>query len=120
MPINDFNLAELDKLAPDRPAVMLNLMRFRARSADGDGTGWEAYLRYSKLTSPLIKAEGGRILWTGDAKAVPVGDVDANQWHFVALVWWPSPAAFRAMVTSPVYAVGNTIRREGEGAFSIL
>ena len=34
-------------------------MRFRARSLDGNGSGWDAYLRYSKLTIKLIKAEGG-------------------------------------------------------------
>jgi len=38
---------------------MVNLMRFRERSLDGDGSGWDAYLRYSALTVPMIKARGG-------------------------------------------------------------
>ena len=29
------------------PVVMLNLMRFREKSLDGNGSGWDAYLRYS-------------------------------------------------------------------------
>ena len=52
---------------------MVNLMRFRERSLDGDGSGWDAYLRYSALTVPMIKARGGTLLWTGDAKAVALG-----------------------------------------------
>jgi hypothetical protein len=42
--------AQLDairRLPPDQPIVMLNLVKLRARSADGDGSGWDAYLRYS-------------------------------------------------------------------------
>ena len=55
--IDQLNAAAL----PDEtPVTMLNLMRFRARSLDGNGSGWDAYLRYSKLTIKLIKAQGGR------------------------------------------------------------
>ena len=44
---------------PDRgPVVMVNLVRLRDRSADGNGSGWDAYLRYSAATMPLIKALG--------------------------------------------------------------
>jgi hypothetical protein len=31
-------------------------MRFHDRSLDGHGSGWDAYLRYSALTVPMIKA----------------------------------------------------------------
>ena len=68
---------------------MVNLMRFRERSLDGDGTGWDAYLRYSALTVPMIKARGGTLLWTGDAKAVALGSQDGNQWDYLALVYYP-------------------------------
>ena len=36
--------------------TMLNLMRFRERSRDGKGSGWDAYLRYSALTLDLAVA----------------------------------------------------------------
>ena len=70
--LNIKGLSELDQAAP---VVMLNLMRFHARSrdGDGDGSGWGAYLRYSALTVPMIKARGGTLLWTGDAKAIALG-----------------------------------------------
>jgi hypothetical protein len=85
------------------PVVMLNLMRFRERSLDGDGSGWDAYLRYSALTVPMIKARGGTLLWTGDAKAVALGKTTDSQWDYVALVYYPSVAAFIDMMTSEDY-----------------
>jgi uncharacterized protein (DUF1330 family) len=83
--------------------VMLNLMRFHTRSGDGDGSGWDAYLRYSAVTVPMIKARGGTLLWTGDAKAVALGPHDGNDWDFVALVYYPSIAAFLDMMKSEAY-----------------
>jgi hypothetical protein len=56
------NLAELAALPPDAPVTMLNLMKFRARSRDGDGSGWDAYLRYSAHTAKLFEARGGTIV----------------------------------------------------------
>ena len=98
--LNVGGLAELDQQAP---VVMVNLMRFRERSLDGDGSGWDAYLRYSALTVPMIKARGGTLLWTGDAKAVALGQQDGNQWDYLALVYYPTVAAFIDMMTSQDY-----------------
>ena len=53
---------------------MLNLIRFHERSLDGNGSGWDAYKRYSALTVPMIKARGGTLLWTGDAKTLALGE----------------------------------------------
>jgi uncharacterized protein (DUF1330 family) len=82
---------------------MVNLMRFRARSLDGDGSGWDAYLRYSALTVPMIKARGGTLLWTGDAKAIALGVQDINRWDYLALVYYPTVAAFLDMMMSADY-----------------
>jgi hypothetical protein len=97
------NVRGLENLDQHAPVVMLNLMRFRERSLDGDGSGWDAYLRYSALTVPMIKARGGTLLWTGDAKAVALGLQDGNQWDYVALVYYPTVAAFIDMMTSEDY-----------------
>ena len=75
MGVDLLNIKGLNEVDHHGPIVMVNLMRFRARSLDGDGSGWDAYLRYSALTVPMIKARGGTLLWTGDAKAVALGDV---------------------------------------------
>src|SRR6202163_1995640 len=73
MGVDLLNVRGLQAMELEAPVVMVNLMRFRGRSLDGDGSGWDAYLRYSALTVPMIKARGGSLLWTGDARAVALG-----------------------------------------------
>jgi len=101
--VNMLNIEGLERLDRNAPVVMLNLMRFNARSGDGDGSGWDAYLRYSAITVPMIRARGGTLLWTGDAKAVALGPQAGNDWDFVALVYYPTVAAFLDMMTSESY-----------------
>ncbi|MBR1277434.1 DUF1330 domain-containing protein [Bradyrhizobium sp. AUGA SZCCT0283] len=103
MGVDLLNVKGLQELDQKAPVVMVNLMRFRERSLDGDGSGWDAYLRYSALTVPMIKARGGTLLWTGDAKAVALGRQDGNQWDYLALVYYPTVAAFTDMMTSKDY-----------------
>jgi uncharacterized protein (DUF1330 family) len=103
MAVDLLNIKGLKQLKQAEPVVMVNLMRFRERSLDGNGSGWDAYLRYSALTVPMIKARGGTLLWTGDAKAVALGSPDGNQWDYLALVYYPSLAAFIDMMTSAEY-----------------
>ena len=76
MGVDLLNIKGLNEIDHPGPVVMVNLMRFRERSLDGDGSGWDAYLRYSALTVPMIKARGGTLLWTGDARAVAIGESD--------------------------------------------
>jgi uncharacterized protein (DUF1330 family) len=101
--VNMLNIQGLEGLDQNAPVVMLNLMRFHPRSRDGDGSGWDAYLRYSAITVPMIKARGGTLLWTGEAKAVALGPHAGNDWDFVALVTYPTVAAFLDMMTSEAY-----------------
>ena len=103
MGVDLLNVRGLEKLEQQGPVVMVNLMRFRARSLDGDGSGWDAYLRYSALTVPMIKARGGTLLWTGDARAVALGAEAGHQWDYLALVYYPTVAAFIDMMTSADY-----------------
>lgn len=103
MAVNMLNIQGLERLDQHAPVVMLNLMRFHERSRDGDGSGWDAYLRYSAITVPMIKARGGTLLWTGEAKAVALGPHDGNEWDFVALVHYPTVAAFLDMMRSEAY-----------------
>lgn len=100
-------LSALHRLPPDAPVVMLNLVKLRQRSADGDGSGWDAYLRYSRGFSPLLKACGGTILWAGDVKGVAIGDDAADDWDYAVLVQYPKPADFVATMTSAAYAAIN-------------
>lgn len=79
MGVDRLSIEGLSALKQDDPVVMINLMRFRKASLDGDGSGWDAYLRYSALTVPMIKARGGTLLWTGNAQAVALGIPDAHR-----------------------------------------
>jgi uncharacterized protein (DUF1330 family) len=114
MGVDLLNIRGLDALERDKPVVMLNLMRFYERSRDGDGSGWDAYLRYSALTVPMIKARGGTLLWTGNAKAVALGAAHGNQWDYVALVYYPTVDAFIDMMISADYETkSDPHRRNG-------
>jgi uncharacterized protein (DUF1330 family) len=111
--IEHLNSQELQALPDDAPVVMLNLMRFREKSLDGNGSGWDAYLRYSALSIKLIKARGGTIIWTGNAEAVALCVPDRHRWDYVALVRYPTRAAFLDMMISPQYAEANVERDNG-------
>ncbi|HVY89524.1 MAG TPA: DUF1330 domain-containing protein [Hyphomonadaceae bacterium] len=105
---------ELVRSLPDTGTVtMVNLLRFRERSADGNGSGWDAYTRYSKGISHLLKGVGGRIIWTGKVDGPAYGDPSGKHWEFIALVRYPSRAKFLEMVTSSDYAVANDHRENG-------
>jgi uncharacterized protein (DUF1330 family) len=111
--IDHLNVDTLAKLPDEEPVVMLNLMRFRAKALTGQGTGEDAYLRYSALAIKQIKAQGGTIIWTGKPETVALGLAEQNEWDYVALVQYPSRAAFIAMMTSPEYALANAERLSG-------
>lgn len=104
------NAKRVASLPDTGPVVMLNLMRFRALASDGSGTGWDAYLRYSGLTMPLIKARGGTIIWAGTCEGVALGDPGGTRWDYAALVRYPSRAAFLDMMNAPEYALANPHR----------
>jgi uncharacterized protein (DUF1330 family) len=108
------------KSLPDTgPVVMINLVRFRERSTDGNGSGWDAYLRYSQMTMPLIKARGGTALWAGNVQGAAFGDA-GKRWDYAVLVMYPSRAAFLDMVTSADYAKANVHREAGAEEHLIL
>lgn len=117
---DDLNAASLSALPDDGPVVMLNLLRFRERSLDGNGSGWDAYLRYSAMAIGMIKAQGGTIVWAGAAEAVALGQPEDNRWDYAALVRYPSRRAFLDMMTSPAYVTANVERENGCAAHVIL
>ena len=106
----DLNRQFVSGLPDDGPVVMVNLVRFRERSLDGNGSGWDAYSRYSKADMPLLKRVGGTILWAGRVEGAAVGDLGDGRWDWVVVVRYPSRAAFLSMKTSPEYALANVDR----------
>jgi uncharacterized protein (DUF1330 family) len=109
----ELNETLIQELPDTGPVVMVNLVRFHERARDGDGSGRDAYLRYSRLFMPLLKACGGTILWSGNAEGLAYGALDGPVWDYVVLVQYPSRAAFLKTVTSADYERANIHRENG-------
>ena len=102
--------------------VMINLLHFdRSGTSEGSdsggststSTGQDAYRDYSAQVIKMVEARGGKLLWTGRPEQVLIGDSDADAWDMVALVSYPSRAAFIDMVTSPSYGDAHADRERG-------
>lgn len=98
--------------------VMINLLHFdRSGTSEGvdsgETTGQDAYRDYSVEVIKMVESRGGKLLWTGRPEQVLIGDSDADAWDLVALVSYPSRAAFIDMVTSPSYGDAHADRERG-------
>jgi uncharacterized protein (DUF1330 family) len=100
-----------------RPLVMLNLLKFRDRAQYPDGrktdlTGAQAYEIYAEAMRKIVEREGGKFLFAGDVKYLPIGEV-ATLWDVVGLVQYPSPAVFAKIATSSEVATVGVHRTAG-------
>ena len=111
---------EADRRRANGPVVMLNLVHFRDQAADGDGSGRDAYQRYSRGFIPLLKRGGGTILWAGDVTGVAIGDDVADAWDYAVLVMYPDRQTFVDTVTSDDYRAINHHRLAGLDRHVIL
>lgn len=118
--IEDLHVDTIAALPQDEPVIMLNLMKFRTESLDGDGSGWDAYLRYSRMANKLIQERSGRIVWAGEVGGTTLGPDVHGQWDFTALVSYPSPGAFLDMMQSAEYQLANVHRSNGCEAHLIM
>jgi uncharacterized protein (DUF1330 family) len=86
----------------DEPVAMLNLLRFKptADAPDDDVSGEEAYRRYAKPMVEFVKSKGARVLWSGHVTSQVIG-TGAEGFHMIALVEYPSRAAFLQIATDP-------------------
>lgn len=85
------------------PVVMLNILKFKERTDDGQESGEEAYDRYGVNVAPLVAKAGGKILWGGNVKRTLIGDLDVQP-DRILVVYYPSKEAFIEMSTSEAYA----------------
>jgi uncharacterized protein (DUF1330 family) len=118
--MNTFELDAIKQHPDEGPVTMLNLLKFREQSLDGNGTGRDAYQRYGAAAQSLVEARGGVIVWVGSVDHLALhegGDVD---WDMAQLVYYPSRAVFIDMVTSPEYLKANIDRKNGTEKHAIL
>ena len=91
-------------LPDDGPVVMLNLLKFEP------GGGSKAYAQYSRDFLELLKEAGGRFVFTGRAEQLLVGE---GEWHYVALVEYPSRKSAVDLFRSERYAEIHGNREQG-------
>jgi uncharacterized protein (DUF1330 family) len=103
---------ELMQGPADTKVVMLNLLSFNEESEDGNGSGQEAYRRYASRMRGIVEGGGGRFLWSGRVDSQLIGRSDAA-FHVVALVEYPSRAAFVKIATSSEVAEIGVHRAAG-------
>ena len=92
-------------LGGDKPISMVNLLKFRDRAeydepGEPEMTGRQAYDRYARVMGPLVLAKGGRLRFSSRVDVLVIGEV-GELWDAVAIMEYPSRAAFVAIATSP-------------------
>ena len=121
--MSTFQIERLRQSADDGPVTMLNLVKYRPSSLDGDGSGQDAYQRYTAKAQGFVEARGGRVLWAGvvGEAALQEGLTDEEaDWDWALLVYYPNRAAFIDMVTSAEYLAANEHRTNGLAKHAIL
>ena len=121
--MSTFNIEQLQKSDDAGPVTMLNLVKYRDRSLDGEGSGREAYQRYTQRAQDFVESRGGRVLWAGVVAEAALQDGltgDEVDWDWALLVYYPDRSAFIDMVTSPEYLAANEHRSNGIAKHAIL
>ncbi|WP_456429993.1 DUF1330 domain-containing protein [Rhodocaloribacter sp.] len=99
--LNEDELRRFMAHPDDGPVVMINLLRFRPTTDDGE-SGEAAYARYAGRAVPFVAQVGGRLLWQGKADQLLIGG-EGDRWDRVLMVEYPSRAAFLKMVAMPEF-----------------
>ena len=107
-------IQELMKGPADTPVVMVNLLTFKKQATDDhEGeSGGAAYLQYAERMRKIVEAAGGRFIWSGRVDSVVIGSSD-ERFDIVALVEYPSRAAFLEIASSPEVAKIGVHRAAG-------
>ena len=92
---------------PDRPIVMVNLLKFKQKAVYADGretdlAGKDAYRLYARKMRKLVEAAGGRFLFGGSVDSLLLGEVE-ELCDMVGLVEYPSPRALVTIASSPEF-----------------
>ena len=111
-------LAEFSKLDQTKPIAMVNLLKFRAEAVYADGrdakgmTGAAAYGLYGQVAMAKIAEVGGRMFWAAPTAQTFIGGV-GDEWDMVAIVRYPSRAAFLRMTEMEDYKAASVHREAG-------
>ena len=73
---------------PDRPVVMVNLLKFK------DGSGAEDYAKYGQAMQKILAGIGAEVIFAGQCQTTLIGGAE---WDVVALVRYPNARALIEM-----------------------
>jgi uncharacterized protein (DUF1330 family) len=110
-------MAALMKYPKNTPLVMVNIVKFKAKTDDNKETGQEAYARYFKEVQPFIAKAGVKLIWKGNVATTVIGDSN-DQPHVIFLAEYPTVDHFFGMVTNSDYqkvAINRSIALEYGG-----
>ena len=115
--ITEDNLSAMEAFAEtnNEPIVMVNLMQIKPNAEYEDPklnncSGLEAFTRYTLESAEVRKNVGAYLVWSGKALQMPIGPTEKN-WDMVAIVRYPSAAAYLTMRATEAYQEARVHRR---------
>ena len=97
---------------PDRPVVMVNLLKF----GDG-GAGAGDYEQYGRDVGKILQSIGAELIFSGECQTTLIGGAE---WDRIAMVRYPNPRALLQMAQSEEYQAISGNRSSGlEGQMNI-
>ena len=97
---------------PDRPVVMVNLLKFR----DG-GAGAGDYAQYGADVGRILESIGAEVIFSGQCQTTLIGGAE---WDAIAMVRYPNSRALLQMAQSAEYQAISGNRSSGlEGQMNI-
>ena len=109
---NKDQIIELINAPDEGPVVMLNLLKFKERADGGSSSGGAEYSKYGDAAIEMIEKRGGKVLWTGRAEQILIGD-PTEGWDAVLLVQYPSRKTFIEMTSTKGYDEAHEHREAG-------
>lgn len=114
MKINQINptekqMKELANFPENTPLCMVNIVKFKKNSGNGNESGQDAYARYFKEVQPFIAKAGVKLIWKGKVASTVIGESE-NEPNLIFIAEYPSKAKFFEMVTNPAYKKVASIR----------
>ena len=95
-------MTQLMAYPKNTPLVMVNIIKFKPKTANENETGKEAYARYFKNVQPFVIQSGAKLIWKGAVATTVIGDTK-NQPDMIFLVEYPSVDHFLKMVSNSEY-----------------
>ncbi|HJO11640.1 MAG: DUF1330 domain-containing protein [Gammaproteobacteria bacterium] len=97
---------------PDRPVVMVNLLKYR----DG-GAGASDYQQYGRDVGEILQQIGAELIFSGQCQGTLIGGAE---WDQIAMVRYPNSRALLQMAQSAEYQAISGNRSSGlEGQMNI-